>query len=58
MMPVISAAGEAGRLLIIFKGTEIPYRDVLHNGNVRTETPPAYLPRRSVLATRAEEGWS
>ena len=56
MMAVDSAAGEAGPPLIIVKGKKIPYRDVLQNGNVRTETPAAYFPRGSVLATRAEGG--
>ena len=46
MMPVVSAAEEAGPPAIVVKGKKIPYRDVLQNGNVRTETPAGIFSER------------
>eukprot|EP00171_Calliarthron_tuberculosum_P002656 IDg2656t1 len=35
MMPVVSAAGEAGPALFVFKGSDLPYRNVVRGGVAR-----------------------
>ena len=56
MMPVISAASEAGPPLFVIKGKQMSYRNMLRNGKTYIESPESSLPRRSVLATRIEGG--
>ena len=56
MLPVISADGQTGPPLFVFKGLRLPYRNVLCNGRVRTETPACNLPINSCLALRQENG--
>lgn len=56
MLPVISAAGQLGPTLFIFKGQNMPYRKVLRGGEVLVETYADPLPRGSVLAFREERG--
>ena len=56
MMPVISAAGEAGPPLFVIKEKRMAYRNVLRNGKTYIESPVSTLPRRSVLATGIEAG--
>lgn len=56
MMPVISAAGDAGPVLFNFYGTDLPYRNVVRGDVVRTETRFDYLPRSAVVACRQEHG--
>eukprot|EP00171_Calliarthron_tuberculosum_P006070 IDg6070t1 len=56
MMPVISAAGEAGPVLFAFKGSTLPYREVVCGRDVVVETLADRLPRTAVVTTRAECG--
>lgn len=56
MMPVVSAAGDCGPTLFVFKGTNVPYRNVLRNGVVVTETYSTFLPRGAVVAMREKRG--
>ena len=56
MMPVISAAGEHGPPLLVFKVTRIPYRVVLNKGICQEESPLTHLPRHSVMAMREKNG--
>lgn len=56
MMPVISAAGDSGPTLFVFKGTRLPYRNVARGGHVVAETYADYLPRDAVISTRADHG--
>lgn len=56
MLPVISAAGQNGPTLFIFKGRRMPYRQILRRGVVHTETFAELLPRGSLIAFREERG--
>eukprot|EP00171_Calliarthron_tuberculosum_P002273 IDg2273t1 len=56
MMPVISAAGQCGPTLFIFKGQRMPYREVLRHGVAHVQTYADLLPRGSVMAFREERG--
>lgn len=56
MMPVVSAAGETGPVLFVFKGSALPYREVSRGSTVVTETFADYLPRGAVITTRADCG--
>lgn len=56
LMPVVSAAGDVGPPLFVFKGTSLPYRNVIENGNIVTQTYTTYLPRGACVAMRAEGG--
>eukprot|EP00178_Gracilaria_changii_P018579 TRINITY_DN531_c0_g1_i1.p1 TRINITY_DN531_c0_g1~~TRINITY_DN531_c0_g1_i1.p1 ORF type:complete len:353 (+),score=29.71 TRINITY_DN531_c0_g1_i1:40-1059(+) len=56
MMPVVSAAGDCGPLLVVVKGSRIPYRTVLKNGVAIQEAPTVSLPRNAVIATRCDTG--
>lgn len=55
-MPVVSASGELGPMLVVIKGVKIPYRVLLRDGKKITQTPASFLPRRALLVTRAERG--
>lgn len=54
MLPVVSAAGETGPLLFIFKGVWLPHRKVLVDGVTRTETVSSNLPRVALVYMREE----
>eukprot|EP00171_Calliarthron_tuberculosum_P001518 IDg1518t1 len=56
MMPVVSAAGETGPTLFVFKGCSLPFREVVRGGSVVVETVADQLPRNAVVATRADSG--
>ena len=56
IMPVISASGETAPPLFLFKGLRLPYRTLLGNGEVITETPLSKLPSGSLGAMREENG--
>ncbi len=56
MMPVVSAAGDAGPVLFVFKGKSLPYRRVARGGVIVTETFADYLPRGAVVASREDRG--
>ena len=56
MMPVISANGQAGPLLFVFKGNKLPYRTVARGGIDVEETAACNLPYKSRLALRANNG--
>jgi len=56
MMAIISAAGESGPPLFVFKGSRMPYRTVLKNGVAVDDTPACNLPPRSCVALRLENG--
>ena len=55
MMPAVSASGECGPTLFVFKD-RIHYRNVLRNGVVYTETLTDYLSNNSVVASRDQLG--
>eukprot|EP00171_Calliarthron_tuberculosum_P023503 IDg23503t1 len=54
LMPVVSAAGSSGPPLFVFTGSHLPYRQVVVNGQISTQTYAAYLPRGACLAVRAK----
>eukprot|EP00171_Calliarthron_tuberculosum_P005712 IDg5712t1 len=56
MLPVVSAAGDAGPPLFVFKGSRAPFRNVLVNGAVYQQTYASMLPRGSVVAMREKVG--
>ena len=56
VVPVISAAGETGTPLFVFKGKRMPYRHVVVDGMVRVETYAQCLPRNACVAMREENG--
>eukprot|EP00171_Calliarthron_tuberculosum_P002526 IDg2526t1 len=56
MMPVVSAAGDYGPTLFVFKGRALPYRSVVRGGHVVAETYAEYLPRNAVISTRDDRG--
>ena len=56
IMPVISAAGETGPCLLVYKGNSFPYRFHVENGQEKIDTIAHHLPRRAVVAMRAEGG--
>ena len=56
VLPVVSASGETGPPLFVFKGKCIPYRQVLVGGALRAETYTQYLPRSACVAVREECG--
>lgn len=57
MLACISASGQAGPPLFVFKGAKLPFRDVLtKDGRVITETYATHLPRHSCVAVREEVG--
>lgn len=53
-LPSISAAGDIGPCMYIFKGTRLPFRQILVDGEVHTETLTSYLPRHSMVYMREE----
>eukprot|EP00171_Calliarthron_tuberculosum_P022368 IDg22368t1 len=56
MMLVVSAAGDYGPTLFVFKGKTLPYRNVVRGGHVIAETYADYLPSNAVISTHAERG--
>lgn len=56
MMSIGSAAGKTGLVLLIFKGRNLPYRNVLRGRIVRTETLADYIPLGAIVAFRGERG--
>ena len=50
----INAAGDLGPTLFTFKGTNLPYREVVVDGNIHCKTVPSYLPRGSLIKMREE----
>lgn len=54
MMLSISAAGDIGPVLYVFDGARMPYRNVVENGLVRTQTLATHLPRGSLVTMRKE----
>lgn len=56
LMPVVSADGDTGPPLFVFKGVQLPYRKVLSDGNEVTQTYHSVLPRGSVVAMRERGG--
>ena len=55
IMPVVSASGTIGPSLWIFKGSQLPCRDVIVNGNKRIETLNSLLPSEALLKMEAEK---
>lgn len=49
-MPVVSAAGRCGLLLVVVKVSQIPYRKILQNRMVIQEALIGSLPRDAVIA--------
>lgn len=56
MMPVVSADGEEKPLLVVIKGTRIPYRTVIREWVTYLETPVINLLWGAVIATRQDNG--
>ena len=56
MMPCISASGEVGLTLFVFKGVKMPYREVSAGGINSIETPLSKLPPNSLMYFREEIG--
>ena len=54
MMPCISASGDIGPTLFLFKGIRLPYREVNVGPNRVVETPLHKLPRNSLLYFRED----
>eukprot|EP00171_Calliarthron_tuberculosum_P004807 IDg4807t1 len=54
VMPVVSAEGDIGPTLFVFKGTTLPYRQVKRGDNVVTETYADFLSREALMATRED----
>lgn len=52
--PCISASGDIGPCMYIFKGSQLPYRQILVDGIVHTQTLTSYLPRSSLVFMRPE----
>ena len=55
-MPEISAAGKTGPRLFVYKGKSFPYLCYVENGQEKIDTIAHHLPRRAVVAMRAEGG--
>lgn len=51
VLPSVSATGDMGPSLFIFKGTYLPYRQVI-NGKARIETLSSHLPRGAPMHMR------
>ena len=56
VMPVVSADGEQGPPLFVFKGKRLPYREVLVEGRVEVQTFSTFLPRDACVAMREDAG--
>ena len=56
IMPVLSASGETAPAIFMFKVLRLPYRTLLRNGEVITETPLSKLRSGSLAAMREENG--
>lgn len=56
VMPCVSAAGDVAPVLFVFKGAQLPFREVRMHGQTRVETLSSHLPRVSVVAMRKEGG--
>ena len=56
LMPAISAAGEMGPPLFVFRGLHLPYREAAVDGRIVTQTYASFLPRHACLAVREERG--
>lgn len=54
MMPIVSAAGSAGPVLYVFKGTQMPYRTVRRNSTEVTESLSPHFPRNAIVTMRPE----
>lgn len=52
VMPCVSAGGEIGPTLYVFKGQKMPYREVVIAGETVVETLATHLPRNSVVTMR------
>jgi len=56
IMPCISASGDMAPLLFVFKGKNLPYREVLEHGHKQVQTYDDLLPRGSLIYMREEVG--
>ena len=56
VMPVVSADGQQGPPLFIFKGKRLPFREVVVNGRVEVQTYATFLPHGACLAMREDAG--
>eukprot|EP00171_Calliarthron_tuberculosum_P008123 IDg8123t1 len=56
MMLTVSASGEVGPVIFVFKGKHLPYRSVMRGGHVQQETYVDHLPRTAMISTREERG--
>lgn len=54
LMSVVSAASDSGPPLFVFKGKTLPYRDVIVDGVIVTQTYAEFLLRGSCVAVRQE----
>ena len=56
MMPAICANGDAMKPLFVFKGSRLPFRQVVRDGITTTDSVADFLPSESLLACRRENG--
>lgn len=52
VMAIMNARGDTGPPLFVFKGARPPYRQVVVNGRICTETYASHIPKGSVIAMR------
>lgn len=58
MLPSVSAIGDTAPPLFVFKGCQLPYRQVIISGRSLVETYADHLlPRSFFVRVGAEEGW-
>ena len=55
-MPIISASRACAPPLFVFKGLRLPYRTIVKDGHIVTQTPLYNLPKGSTARTREETG--
>ena len=53
-MPAISASGETGPCLFVYKGKSFPYRCYVKNGEKHIDSIAHHLPQRAIIAMREE----
>ena len=56
MLPAVSAIGDAAPPLFVFKGRQLPYRQVIGNGRSSVETYADCLPPRALICMRERGG--
>jgi len=56
ILPCISASGDMAPPMFVFKGKQLPFRNVVRAGEVVSETYHDHLPARAVVAMREELG--